>query len=123
MTRNEVLELIRSHLAEELEVDPSRIQDDTRFKEDLEADSLDLVALVQELEDRSGVRIPDEEAVKIKSVGEAADYVASRPESEAPTWRASWACPTSCVSTPARADALPTSSSTRIACLRQCARR
>jgi acyl carrier protein len=77
MTRNEVLELIRGHLAEELEVDPSRIQDDTRFKEDLEADSLDLVALVQELEDRSGVRIPDEDAAKITTVGQAADYVAA----------------------------------------------
>ena len=78
------MELIRSHLSEELEIDPSRIEDDTRFKEDLEADSLDLVALVQELEDRSGVRIPDEDAVKIKTVGQAADYVSSRLESEAP---------------------------------------
>ena len=78
MNRNEVLELIRAHLSEELEVDPSRIQDDTRFKEDLEADSLDLVALVTELEDRSGVRIPDDEAVKIKTVGQAADYVAGK---------------------------------------------
>jgi acyl carrier protein len=78
MTRNEVLELIRGHLAEELEIDPSRIQDDTRFKEDLEADSLDLVALVQELEDRSGVRISDEDAVRITTVGEAADYVSAR---------------------------------------------
>ena len=78
MTRDEVLELIRSHLAEELELDPSRIQDDTRFKEDLEADSLDLVALVQELEDRYGVRIPDEDAARILTVGQAADYVATR---------------------------------------------
>jgi acyl carrier protein len=84
MTRNEVLELIRNHLAEELEVEPSRIQDDTRFKEDLEADSLDLVALVQELEDQAGVRIPDEDAVKILTVGQAADYVSERLESEAP---------------------------------------
>ncbi len=73
-----MLELIRGHLAEELEIDPSRIQDDTRFKEDLEADSLDLVALVQELEDRSGVRIPDEDAARIATVGEAADYVSSQ---------------------------------------------
>ena len=80
MNRQEVLALIRSHLAEELEVDPSRIQDDTRFKEDLEADSLDLVALVQELEDRYGVRIPDEEAVRITTVGQAADYVSARLE-------------------------------------------
>ena len=78
MNRAEVLELIRSHLAEELELDPSRIQDDTRFKEDLEADSLDLVALVQELEDRYGVRIPDEDAARILTVGQAADYVATR---------------------------------------------
>ena len=80
MTRDEVLELIRSHLAEELEVDPSRIQDDTRFKEDLEADSLDLVALVQELEDRYAVRIPDEDAARLSTVGQAADYVAVRLE-------------------------------------------
>jgi acyl carrier protein len=80
MNRNEVLELIRAHLAEELEIDPSRIQDDTRFKEDLEADSLDLVALVQELEDRYGVRIPDDDAAKLATVGESADYVAARLE-------------------------------------------
>jgi acyl carrier protein len=80
MNRNEVLELIRNHLAEELEIDPSRIQDDTRFKEDLEADSLDLVALVQELEDRYGVRIPDDDAAKLATVGESADYVAARLE-------------------------------------------
>jgi acyl carrier protein len=80
MNRDEVLELIRSHLAEELEVDPSRIQDDTRFKEDLEADSLDLVSLVQELEDQYAVRIPDEDAARITTVGQAADYVSSRLE-------------------------------------------
>lgn len=73
-----MLELIRGHLSEELEVDPSRIQDDTRFKEDLEADSLDLVALVTELQDRAGVRIPDEDAVRITTVGQAADYVAGK---------------------------------------------
>jgi acyl carrier protein len=77
MTRDEVLELIRAHLSTELEVDASAIGDGTRFKEDLEADSLDLVELVMELEDRYGVRIPDEEAVKIHTVGQAADYVAA----------------------------------------------
>ena len=45
MTREEVLDRIREHLATELEVDPGRIQDSTRFREDLEADSLDLVEL------------------------------------------------------------------------------
>ncbi len=83
MTRQEVFERIRAHLATELEVEPARIEDGTRFKEDLDADSLDLVELVMELEDTYGVRIPDEEAVKILSVGQAADYVASHaPESQ-----------------------------------------
>ena len=77
MTRAEVLQRIREHLVTELEVDPDRIQENTRFKEDLEADSLDLVELVVELEDNYGVRIPDEEAVKILTVGQAADFVAA----------------------------------------------
>jgi acyl carrier protein len=78
MTRDEVLDLIRTHLATELELDPARVREDTRFKEDLEADSLDLVELVMELEDRTGIRIPDEDAARILTVGQAADYVAAR---------------------------------------------
>ena len=77
MTRDEVFERIRAHLAEELEVDPGRIQDGTRFKEDLRADSLHLVELTVELEDNYGVRIPDDEAAKLLTVGQAADYVAA----------------------------------------------
>jgi acyl carrier protein len=75
MTRDQVYALIRDHLADELEIDPARIEEDTRFKEDLEADSLDLYTLVQELEDSYGVRIPDEDAAKILTVGQAVDYV------------------------------------------------
>ena len=75
MTHEEVLRLVRSHLADELEVAPERIDESTRFKEDLEADSLDLYTLVQELEDTYGVRIPDEEAARILTVGDAVEYI------------------------------------------------
>jgi len=75
MTKDEVLELIRGHLAEELEIDAGQIGEDTRFKEDLEADSLDLVELIMELEEQFGMEIPDEEAEKITTVDEAVDYV------------------------------------------------
>ena len=84
MTRDEVLELIRAHLADELELDPGRISDSTHFRRDLEADSLDLYTLVQELEDSYGVKMSDEQAARIHTVGEAVDFVlahhpASRP--------------------------------------------
>jgi acyl carrier protein len=75
MTRDEVLTLVRDHLADELDVDPGRIGEGTRFKEDLEADSLDLYTLVQELEDRYGVRMTDEQAARVLSVGQAVDFV------------------------------------------------
>jgi len=75
MTREQVFALIRTHLAEELEIDPERIQESTRFKEDLEADSLDLYTLVQELEDSYGVKMSDEEAARILTVGQAVDFV------------------------------------------------
>jgi acyl carrier protein len=75
MTRDQVFSLIRAHLADELELDPGTIDESTRFKEDLEADSLDLYTLVQELEDSYGVKISDEEAAKILTVGQAVDFV------------------------------------------------
>lgn len=84
MERADVLTKIREHLAEELEVDPGRIAEDTRFKEDLEADSLDLVELTVELEDAYGIRIPDEQAAKIVTVGQAADFVFSHVERDGP---------------------------------------
>jgi acyl carrier protein len=75
MTRDEVLSYIRAHLADELELDPARVEEGTRFKEDLEADSLDLYSLVQELEDTYGVRMSDDEAARITTVGQAVDFV------------------------------------------------
>lgn len=77
-SRDEVFALIRAHLADELDLDPSRIEEGTRFKEDLEADSLDLYTLVQELEDTYSVRISDEQAAEILTVGQAADFVVAQ---------------------------------------------
>ena len=77
MARAEVLDRIRSHLAEELRVDPGLIREETRFREDLKADSLDLLELTVELEDSYGIRIPDEDAARILTVGQAADFVAA----------------------------------------------
>jgi acyl carrier protein len=75
MNRQQVFSLIQAHLADELEVEPESISEATRFREDLEADSLDLYTLVQELEDSYGVRISDEEASRILTVGQAVDFV------------------------------------------------
>jgi acyl carrier protein len=85
MTRDEVLELIRAHLADELELDPARITEDTHFRNDLDADSLDLYTLVQELEDSYGVKMSDEEAARIQTVRQAVDFVVARvPSSSSP---------------------------------------
>jgi acyl carrier protein len=75
LSRDEVYSLIRAHLADELDVEIDRISPDTRFKEDLEADSLDLYTLVQELEDTYGVSMSDEQAARILTVGAAVDFV------------------------------------------------
>jgi acyl carrier protein len=75
MQRDEVFDLVRAHLAEELEVDPATIEEGTRFKQDLEADSLDLYELVMELEDRYGISVSEEQAARIESVGDAVSFV------------------------------------------------
>jgi acyl carrier protein len=75
MNREQVFVLIQAHLADELDMDPQQISEQTRFKDDLEADSLDLYTLVQELEDTYGVRISDEQASEILTVGQAVDFV------------------------------------------------
>jgi acyl carrier protein len=75
LTREQVVALIREHLADELDLDPAAIDETTRFKEDLEADSLDLYTLVQELEDTYGVAMSDEQAAQVLTVGAAVDFV------------------------------------------------
>ena len=86
MTREQILSAIRAHLADELEIDPAGIEEATRFREDLDADSLDLYTLVQELEDSYGVKISDEEAAGILTVGRrlsSCSRVESRPRATA----------------------------------------
>jgi acyl carrier protein len=73
--REQVFGLIQAHLADELDVEPSAIGEGTRFREDLEADSLDLYTLVQELEDIYGVHMSDDQAAQILTVGQAVDFV------------------------------------------------
>jgi acyl carrier protein len=66
-----VLEII----SENLGVNKEQLTRNTRFVDDLGADSLDLVEVVMELEEEFDIAIPDEESEKIKTVGEAIDYV------------------------------------------------
>jgi acyl carrier protein len=75
LARGQVFALVQAHLADELDLEPGAIGEGTRFKEDLEADSLDLYTLVQELEDTYGVRMSDEQAARILTVGAAVDFV------------------------------------------------
>jgi acyl carrier protein len=75
MQRDEVFNLVRDHLAEELGVDPAKIAEETRFKQDLDADSLDLYELVMELEDRYGISVSEQQAARIETVGDAVAFV------------------------------------------------
>ena len=76
-SREEVFERVKEVLSENLGVEESEITEEASFQEDLDADSLDLVELIMELEEQFGLRIPDEDAQKITTVGQAVDYVAS----------------------------------------------
>jgi acyl carrier protein len=79
MDRDGVMKLVREHLVTELEVAPDKIKPETRFREDLDADSLDLYELVMELEDHYGIRISEEDAAEIVTVGDAVEFVCAHP--------------------------------------------
>ena len=69
---------IKEIIVELLEVEPAKVTMEARFREDLEADSLDLVELIMEFEEQFGAKIPDDDAHQIKTVGAAVAYVAER---------------------------------------------
>lgn len=70
-----MLEKIKNMLAEQLNIDVNSIKEDSKFIEDLGADSLDMVEMLMNLEDEFGVSIPDEEAGNIKTVKNLVDFI------------------------------------------------
>ena len=84
MTADEVLAVVQAAIATVLERDPSAVTRDTRFKDDLEADSLALVEIVEIVEEelaphaRPGFHIEDEDLDALTTVGEAVDYAVAR---------------------------------------------
>ena len=76
MSKEEIFNKIRDILADNFEVDKDKITDETNFTSDLDADSIDLVEFILQLEDEFGAEISDEDAEKIKTVGDAVNYVA-----------------------------------------------
>ncbi|ARD06614.1 acyl carrier protein [Lactobacillus amylolyticus] len=75
MTEEEIFNKIKDLIADNFEIDPAKITKDTSFIEDLDADSIDLVEFILQLEDEFGSEIPDEDAEKIKTVGDAVAYI------------------------------------------------
>jgi acyl carrier protein len=75
MDRSEISTRLGKVLVNELGLDASKINDDANFEDDLEVDSLGVVELLMALEDEFGVKIPDEEAENIHTVGQAIDLV------------------------------------------------
>ncbi len=82
-TREEILEKVKEIVSEQMGVDKSEINPETSFVNDLNADSLDTVELVMELEDEFDTSIPDEEAEKIQTVGAAVDFIEKQIEAKA----------------------------------------
>ncbi len=85
MTRAEVLDLVRNQLAEILEIDPAGISESASFSDDLNADSLALIELVEALEEEmrdrvEGFRIDDEDLEDLRTVRDAVDYVSAKLE-------------------------------------------
>ena len=79
-TATEIVDKVIQIVSEQMSVDKAEVARETSFVNDLNADSLDTVELVMELEDEFDLTIPDEDAEKLKTVGEAIDYIAKHLE-------------------------------------------
>ncbi|HEY8498020.1 MAG TPA: acyl carrier protein [Limnochordales bacterium] len=77
---NNVFEKVKSIIVEQLSVDESEVTPESSFVDDLGADSLDIVELIMAFEEAFGMEIPDEDAEKIVTVGDAVRYIQSRQE-------------------------------------------
>ena len=77
-----IAEKIKSVIAEQLGVKPEEVTDQAKFVDDLGADSLDTVELVMALEEEYGVEIPDEDAEKLATVGDAIKYIEEKLSSK-----------------------------------------
>ena len=75
MTDNEILEKVTTIVCNQLDVEKEKVKPEASFINDLGADSLDIVELVMELEEAFEMSIPDEDAEKIRTVGEAVGYI------------------------------------------------
>ena len=75
MSKNETFEKIKKIIVERFGIDEEKVTEEMTFKDDLGADSLDIVELVMELEDVFGTEISDDDAENISSVGDAVSYI------------------------------------------------
>jgi len=83
VTESEIEAKVTEIVSKQMGVDESKITRDTSFVNDLNADSLDTVELVMELEDEFETSIPDEDAEKIQTVGQAVEYILNAQQSQA----------------------------------------
>lgn len=77
MSKEEIFEKVKEIIVDQLGVDEDKVTLEASFRDDLEADSLDLVELIMAFEEEFGGEISDEEAQKITTVGQAVDYLAA----------------------------------------------
>lgn len=78
MTREEIAKIVKDIVAEKLGVNPSEVQESSSFVDDLGADSLGTMELIMEFEEKFEIEIPDKDTEKIRTVGDAIDYIVEK---------------------------------------------